>query len=353
MTRARLALALLIPALTATLAPTHLLAQSAPYKILKTDKLGGEGGWDYLAAASAARRLYLARSGPNGNLHVYNLDTLAPIGEVPTGPAHGAAIDDATHHGFATSTPVTMFDTQTLKVIKTLPTQGRPDGYLDDPVTHHVYILSHVSPNITVLDAATGDILKAFDVGGEPEQSVLDNQGHLFVDLEDKDAIAVVDTKTFAVTAKYDISSKGGGCAGLAIDAAHGVLFAACRDKNNMIILSTADGKIITTLPIGVGCDGAEYNPDTQEVFSTQGDGTLTVIKDLVTLRSEPTATDFVVEQTVPTQKGARTITLDKKTGHLLTATAEFGPPPPPQPGQRYSRAPMIPGTFTLFVIGK
>ena len=308
MTRASsFALALLVPALAATLAPTPSLAQSGPYKILSTHKLGGDGGWDYLAADSSARRLYLARSGDTGSLHVYNLDTLAPIGDVPVGSAHGAAIDDA---------------------------------------THHVYILSHVSPNVTVIDSKTGDIVKAFDVGGAPEQSVLDNHGHLFIDLEDKDAIAVVDTATFAVTAKYDISSQGGGCAGLAIDTAHGVLFAACRDKNNMIILSAADGKILTTLPIGVGCDGAFFNPATHEVFSTQGDGTLTVIKE-----SSPTT--FAVEQTLATQKGARTITVDQKTGHIFTATAEFGPAPALKPGERYARAPMIPGTFTVFVIGK
>lgn len=342
----RFALALLVLALTAALAPTPSLAQSGPYKILSTHKVGGDGGWDYLAADSATRRLYLARSGATGSLHVYNLDTLAPIGDVAVGSAHGAAIDNATHHGFATSTPVTMFDTQTLKVIKALPTQGRPDGYLLDSAAHHVYILSHVSPNVTVLDTVTGNIVKAFDTGGEPEQSVLDNHGHLFIDLEDKDAIAVVDTATLTVTGKYDISSKGGGCAGLAIDTAHGVLFAACRDKNNMIILSAADGKIITTLPIGVGCDGAFFNPATQEVFSTQGDGTLTVIKE-----SSPTT--FAVEQTVKTAKGARTITFDEKTGHILTATAEFGPTPALKPGESYARPPMIPGTFTIFVIGK
>ena len=338
----------LILSLTTALAP----AQSGPYKVLTVDKIGGDGRWDYLAADSTDRHLYVARSGDHGSLFVYNLDTLAPIGEVPTGNAHGAAIDDASHHGFATSTPVTMFDTQTLKVIKTINTGGRPDGYLADPNTHHIYILSHVSPNVTVLDATTGDIVKAFDVGGAVEQSVLDNHGHLFIDLEDKDAIAVVDTATLKQTAKYDISKVSGGCAGLAIDAAHDVLFAACSDKKNMVILSATDGKIITTLPIGDGCDGAEFNPTTQEVFSTQGDGTLTVIKSRLTPRSEPTATDFFVEQTVKTQPRARTIAFDEKTGHILTATADFGPAPAAQPGQRV-RPPMIPNTCRILVIGK
>jgi YVTN family beta-propeller protein len=328
----------------ATLTPA-LCAQSGPYKILNIAKIGGDGGWDYLTADASSRQLYLARSGANGNLHVYNLDTLAPIGEVPTGNAHGAAIDSATHHGFATSNPVTMFDTQTLKVIKTINTGGRPDGFLDDPATHHVYILSHVTPNVTVLDAATGDIVKAFDAGGAVEQAALDNHGHLFIDLEDKDAIAVIDTNTLTVTGKYDISSKGGGCAGLAIDAAHDILFASCSDKKNMIILNAKDGKILEVLPTGEGSDGATFNPDTMEAFSTQGEGTLAVIK-------ENSPTSFSLEQLLKTQPRARTLTLDRKTGHIFTATADFGPAPAAQPGQRV-RPPMLPDTFRILVIGK
>ena len=352
----RLSLLLSAAALAATL-PTALPAQSSatqsgPYKILNIVKIGGDGGWDYLTADAASRRLYFARSGPTGNLQVYDLDTFAPIGEVLTGTAHGAAIDPATHHGFATSNPVTMFDTQTLKVIKTINTGGRPDGFLNDPATHHVYILSHATPNVTVLDAATGDIVKAFDAGGAVEQSVLDNHGHLFIDLEDKDAIAVVDTATYTVTGKYDISSVSGGCAGLAIDAAHDVLFASCSDKKNMVILNATDGKIITVLPTGEGSDGATFNPNTMEAFSTQGEGTLTVIKSRVTNRSEPTATDFYVEQNLKTQPRARTLTLDLKTGHIITATADFGPAPAAEPGKRV-RPPMLPNTFRLIVIGK
>ena len=345
MTLARLSLLLSTAALAATLTPALSAQTTGPYKILNIAKIGGDGGWDYLAADASSRQLFVARSGPTGNLHVYNLDTLAPIGEVPTGTAHGAAIDDSNHHGFATSNPVTMFDTQTLKVIKTINTGGRPDGYLADPATHRVYILSHASPNITVLDSNTGDILKSFDAGGAVEQSVLDNHGHLFIDLEDKDAIAVIDTATLTVTGKYDISSVSGGCAGLAIDAVHDVLFASCSDKKNMVILNATNGKIITTLPTGEGSDGAAFNPDTMEAFSTQGEGTLAVIK-------ETSPTTFSLEQLLKTQPRARTLTLDQKTGHIITATADFGPAPAAQPGQRV-RPPMIPNTFRLLVIGK
>ncbi len=345
MTSARsLSLLLSAAALAATLTPA-LSAQSGPYKILNIAKIGGDGGWDYLTADAPSRQLYFARSGPTGNLKVYNLDTLAPIGEVATGNAHGAVVDDATHHGFATSNPVTMFDTQTLKVIKTINTGGRPDGFLNDPATHHVYILSHATPNVTVLDAATGDIVKAFDAGGAVEQSVLDNHGHLFIDLEDKDAIAVVDTATYTVTGKYNISSVSGGCAGLAIDALHDILFASCSDKKNMVILNATNGKILQVLPTGEGSDGAAFNPDTLEAFSTQGEGTLAVIK-------ENSPTSFTLEQLLKTQPRARTLTLDLKTGHIITATADFGPAPAAQPGQRV-RPPMLPNSFRLLVIGK
>jgi len=319
----------------------------AQYKVLQTAKVGGDGGFDYVAADSDARRLYVARSGAGSALHVFNLDTLAPTGDVATGSAHGAAIDSALHHGFATSKPVTMFDTESLQVIKTIDTGGNPDGYLADTAEHKVYILSHSAPQVTVLDAHDGNIIGHVALDGAPEQSVLDGKGHLYIDLEDKDAIAMVDTKTYAVTATYDIHSAGGGCAGLAIDRKNGILFASCRDKSNMIILSAATGKIITSLPTGSGSDGAVFNPATMEAFSSQGDGTLTIVK-------ENSPTSFVVEQTVKTPVRAKTLTLDTKTNRIYLITAEFGPAPAPAaPGARPARPPMIPGTFSIVVVGK
>jgi hypothetical protein len=343
-------------ALAAVLAPALLALASraeAQYKILSTTRVGGEGGSDYLYADYDDRRLYIARSGPAGMIHVYDLDSLAEVGKIAGVSAHGATIDVQYQHGFATSKPVTMFDAKTLKIIKTIDTGGNPDGYITDQTAGRTYILSHTSPNVTVLDDKDGTILATIDVGGAVEQSVFDGKGHMFLDLEDKDAIAVVDTNTMKVTGKYDISSKGGGCAGLAIDARNGVLFAACRDQRNMIILSTKDGTILTTLPIGVGCDGATFDPSTMEAFSTQGDGTLTVIKESSTAGQAPSATNFVVEQTVKTPARARTITEDVKTHRLLTMTAEYGPTPAPVAGQRASRPPMIPGSFEILVIGK
>ncbi len=330
---------------------------SGPYKVLKIQLLGGDGGFDYVTADPDGRNLYVARSGPAGHIGVFNLDTLAQVGDIPGTSAHGGAVDTATGHGFATSKPVTMFDAKTFAILKKIDVQGNPDGYLNDAYNHHFYILSHAEPNITVLDDKDGSILGTIDIGGAPEQAVTDGQGKIYVDIEDKDAIAVIDGNTMKMVGKYDVSSKGGGCAGLALDAKNNVLFAACRDKKNMIILSATDGHIITDLPIGNGSDGATFNPATMEAFSSQGDGTLTVIK-------EDSPTSFSVEETVPTPARAKTLTLDTKTNQIYSITAEFGPvpavspqaaPPPPgtPPWMRGPRAPMIPGSFQILVIGK
>ena len=330
---------------------------SGPYKILRTVKIGGEGGFDYVTADPDARILYVARSGPAGHIGVYNIDSLTQVGDMTGISAHGAAVDTSTGHGFATSNPVTMFDSKKFTVIKKVENQGSPDGYLNDPVNHRFYILSHRAPNITVLDDKDGSILGTIDIGGAPEQAVTDGKGKIYVDIEDKDAIAVIDAANMKMLGKYDISAKGGGCAGLAFDVKNQILFASCRDKNNMIILSAIDGHIITDLPIGVGSDGAVFNPATMEAFSSQGDGTLTVIK-------ENSPTSFAVEQTVATPKGAKTITLDPKTGHLFLITAEWGPAPAPaappadgspapapRPGR--NRGPMVPGSFSIIEVGK
>jgi len=336
----------------------HARAQdSGPYKVLKIQLVGGDGGFDYVTADPDGRNLYVARSGPAGHIGVFNLDTLAPVGEIPGTSAHGGAVDTATGHGFATSKPVIMFDAKTFAILKKIDVQGNPDGYLNDAYNHHFYILSHAAPNITVLDDKDGSILGTIDIGGAPEQAASDGHGKVYVDIEDKDSIAVIDADAMKMTGKYDVSSRGGGCAGLALDAKNNILFAACRDKKNMIILSATDGHIITDLPIGNGCDGATFNPATMEAFSSQGDGTLTVIK-------EDAPTSFSVEETVPTPARAKVLTLDTKTNQILTITAEYGPvpapnpqAPPPPPGapawMRGPRAPMIPGSFQILVISK
>ena len=342
---------------------------SGPYKVLKIQLVGGDGGFDYVTADPDGRNLYVARSGPAGHIGVYNLDTLAQVGDIPGVSAHGGAVDTATGHGFATSKPVTMFDSKTFAILKKIEVQGNPDGYLNDSYNHHFYILSHAEPNITVLDDKDGSILGTIDIGGAPEEAATDGHGKIYVDIEDKAAIAVIDANTMKMVGKYDVAAKGGGCAGLALDTKNNILFASCRDNKNMIILSATDGHIITDLPIGNGSDGTVFNSATMEAFSSQGDGTLTVVK-------EDSPTSFSVEQTVATPARAKTLTLDTKTDQILTITAEYGPvpatpppaagttPPPggPPPGApassapawtRGPRAPMIPHSFQILVIGK
>ena len=148
-------------------------AQDAgPYKVLKIQLIGGDGGFDYVTADPDGRNLFVARSGPAGHIGIYNLDTLAQEGDIQGASAHGAAVDTATGHGFATSKPVTMFDAKTLAILKKIDVQGNPDGYLNDAFNHHFYILSHAEPNITVLDDKDGAILGTINIGGAPEQAV-------------------------------------------------------------------------------------------------------------------------------------------------------------------------------------
>ena len=314
----------------------------AQYSVVKTVKVGGAGGFDYVYADVAARRLYIPRPAQTGaRITVFDLDSLAQVGEIPNTNARGVAVDPKSHHGFGSSKPVAMWDTRTLALIKTIDVEGGPDGILFDRFNERVWVFSHRPPNATVIDAKKGSVVGTVDLGGAPEQAASDGKGHIWVDLEDKDSIAVVDAKALKVTGRFDLAGKCGGPGGLALDEKHHILFAACHDPAVMAILNTGDGKIITTLPIGKGVDGAGFNPKTSEAFSSQGDGTLTVVK-------EQSPTSFVVEQNVQTKAGARTMTIDMKTGRIISVTGEFTPPPP---GQR--RGQMVPDSFTIVVVGK
>jgi len=322
-------------------------ASTGPYKVIKTAKVGGAGGFDYVYADASARKRYVPRSGPEARVSVFDLDTLQPAGEIAKTNARGVAVDPASGHGFSSSRPIAMWDSKTLAPIKTIDVQGGPDGIFLDPFNHRVWVFSHISPNATILDAKDGSIVGTMDLDGAPEQAVSDGRGHLYVDIEDKNQVAVIDAKTLHVTARYDISSQAKTPAGLAFDAKHHVLFVACRNPQVMVMVSSENGHIISTLPIGAGVDGAFFNASTQEAFSSQGDGTLTVIK-------EHSPTNFTVEQTVQTQAGAKTLTLDAKTQHVYVITAEYGPPTPPAtPGGRGGRGAMVPDSFSVLVVGK
>jgi len=302
------------------LATTGPAQTSTPYTILQKTQTMGNGGIDYVYADSDGRRIYVPRG---GQTFVFDLDTYKPVGTVAGVGGHGVAVDSKSHHGFSSSKPVSMFDTTTLTEIKKIPVEGGPDGILYEPVSDRVWIFSHTAPNATLIDPKDGTITGTLDLGGQPEQAASDGKGTLYVDLEDKNSIAVVDLKSLKVTATYALGDKGDGPAGLGLDAKNHILFAFCHSQN-CVILNANDGKIITTLPIGNGVDGGGFNPNTMEAFSSQGrDGTLTIIK-------ETSPTSFEVGQNLKTVMGAKTCTLDAKTGHIVLIAVERVLAPPP-----------------------
>jgi len=308
---------------TSMLAPAAFAqSPSTPYKIVQSAQLMGTGGIDYVYADSENRRLYV----PRGNsVLTFDLDTLKPQTPIPgLMGGHEAAVDPVSGHGFSSSNPILMWDAKTLQTIKTIPAQGRPDGILFEPYTERIYVMSHQAPNITVIDGKDGSVVGTIDLGGGPEQAQSDGQGHVYVDIEDKDSVGVVDAKTMKLTATYSLNGKGGGPGGLGLDAKNQVLFAFCHEPAVAVILSATDGKILDTLQIGTGVDAGGFNPATMEAFSSQGDGTLTLIK-------ENSPTSFAVEQTVQTMSRAKTCTLDTKTNHIIVIATER-PSPPPAP---------------------
>jgi DNA-binding beta-propeller fold protein YncE len=372
----RVSIALLVAAIAASagFAVAQTTKESAPYKVLQITKVGGEGGFDYVYADSDSRKLFIVRSGRLGRCDMYDLDSLKMVDTIPgVNNGHGVAVDTKSGHGFTSSNPVVMFDVNTRVTIKTIPVEGNPDGIFFEPATEHIFVLSHRQPNVTVINGTDGSIVGTIDLGGSPEQGASDGKGHCYIDLEDQAAVAVVDANANKLTATYSLGDKGGSPGGLALDAANGIIFSFCHDPQNCVILNAADGKIIDTLPIGNGVDAAEFNPNTMEAFSSQGDGTLTIIK-------ENSPTSFEVEQTVKTKLGAKCSTIDLKTGNIYLTTADQRPaasqpaaapsggqvaagggpggaPANGQGGGRRARRPrgggMVPNSFQIIVVGK
>jgi hypothetical protein len=346
-------ISLAVIALTATILASVGMAQhgsaSGPYKILKTAKVGGEGGFDYISSDVENRRLYMPRSGM-GHLTVFNLDTLEPVGSIDGVHSGGAVVDPKSHHGFSTTKPLTMWDATTLQVIKMIDVDGRPDGIMFDPYNERVWVLSHMPPYATVIDAKEGTVVGTVDLVGTAEQAVSDGKGTVYINISDKGGVAVVNAKNLMVTANYDLSAKGVHGSGMAVDAKNHVLFAYYRDPKPVVaILNAENGNVITTFPTGEGVDTVAFNPATMEAISTSNGGEMTFIK-------ENSPTSFVVEQTLETPPGAKTMTLDTKTNHIFTMTAEYAPAAPNAPAGpagRPARGPMVPDSFSILMIGK
>jgi DNA-binding beta-propeller fold protein YncE len=357
----------------ATFAPLGSAQQVAPYKVLKAARVGGEGGWDYIYAEAVGRRLYIPRGATRAvpapdttpampavpaRLTIFNLDTLEPAGEITGVGGNGTAVDPKSGHGFTSDHPkVSMFDTKTMTLIKTIDVgAAQPDGIYFDAFNDRVYVFSHPTKDATVIDSKDGTVLGTIDLGGVPEQGVADGKGMLYVVMQDAvGSVTAVDVKTMKATGHYSFVDKGG-CNGLALDVKNQVLFAACGRSGNppvqpaqpmIVILSATDGKILASLPLAGGSDGAVFNPATMEAFSTHGNGTMTIVR-------ENSPTSFEVEQNLQTMNGARTVTFDSKTGHLFAMAQERGPAPAPPPGGgRGGQGAVVPGSFTILMIGR
>ena len=284
-----------------------------PYKVLDTTQLMGNGGIDYVYADNDGRRVYVPRG---GNTFVFDLDSHKYIGAITNIGGHGVAIDTRTHHGFSSSNPVGMFDTETMQKLKAIEVQGRPDGILLESLTDRVFIFSHEAPSITVIDPKDGSVVGTVDVGGAMEQAQSDGQGKLYVDVENEKKVAVVDVKTLKVITKYDLGDSAGEPGGLGLDVKNHILFAMCANPNVCVVLNAGDGEVLTTLPLDGGTDGGGFNPATMEAWSSQRNGTLTIIKE-----SSPTS--FVVEQTVPTKAGCKTSSLDTRNNRIVLICTE------------------------------
>jgi len=371
----------------AVLAPVVLAQSAGPYKVLKTAKVGGEGGTDYIYADTAGRRLYITRGAAPAReatattpavpaaekrLTIFDLDTLEPAGVIPGVGGNGAAVCPNTGHGFTSDHPQpSMFDVKTQKLIKTIevPERFSADGIYCDTSSDRVYIGSHPTKSLLVVDAKDGSVLGHIDLGGTPEQTIGDGKGTIYQVLQERPgAVAVIDAKTMKVTKTYPFEENGG-CNGLALDAKNSILFAACsvmgpagtpvdpdHPSQRFVIMSAKDGTILQRLPLAGSSDGAAFNPQTMEAFSTQGNGTMTIVK-------EKSPTGFEVEQDLKTWpgNGARTIAFDNKTGRLFAMATELGPPPPAPPagtpppagGRGAGRGAAIPGSFTIIMVGK
>ncbi len=327
------------------LASLALAAGSSGYHVTKKTVLGGDGGWDYLTVDAKARRIYISRS---THVMVVDADSAALVGDIPgTNGVHGIAIASDLDKGFISDGRdgnVTIFDTRTLKVLGTAPAGKNPDAIIYDPASKRVFAFNGASKDATAIDAKTGTVAGTIPLGGKPEFAAADEKGHVFVNIEDTSEIVQFDSNKLSIENRWKIAP-GQEPSGLAMDRKHRRLFSVCSNKL-MVVVNADSGAVITTLPIGQGTDAAGFDPETGFAFSSNGEGTLTVVH-------EDSADKFSVVDTVPTQVRARTMALDTKTHQVFTVTAEFGPPPAATAQQPRPRAPMVPGSFTLLALSR
>jgi DNA-binding beta-propeller fold protein YncE len=316
------------------------------YHLLKKIEVGGEGGWDYLIVDGAARRLYVSRG---TRVMVFDADTGASVGEIPDTPGvHGIAIADDLGRGFTSNgrdASVTIFELKTLKPIGKVKVGTNPDCILYDPATHRVFAFNRGSSDVSAIEGKTGEVAAPIALGGHPEFATADGKGMVFVNLDNKSEVVAIDSKKLVVKAHWPVAP-GEDPSGMAIDRKHMRLFSVCGGNKKMVVMDANSGKVVADLPIGGGTDAAGFDPETNLAFSSNGEGTLTVVH-------QDSADKYSVVGNVPTQRGARTMALDPKTHNVFLATAQYGPPPAATPERPNPRPTMLPNSFMILVFGK
>lgn len=319
--------------------------QAAGYHPAKKITLGGEGGWDYLAFDPHGRRVFISRG-----THTMVVDAEGKkLGDIPnTQGVHGIALAQEFNHGFTSNgraNTVTMFALNSLKTIREISVNGQnPDAILYDAASHRVFTFNGRSHDATAIDAKTGEVAGNIPLAGKPEFAQADGAGHIFVNIEDKSELSEIDSNALKVINTWPLAP----CqepSGLAFDIAHKRLFAGC-DNRMMAVVDSENGKVITTIPIGDGVDANAFDPETGLIFASCGEGTLTVAH-------EDSPDKYTVLENMPTQKGARTMTLDPKTHAIYLVTAGFGPAPAPTPGDEHPRPAQLPDSFTLLIFSR
>jgi len=315
-----------------------LTAAATGYHVVGEIKIGGEGSWDYLTMDSAARRLYVSHA---THVVVVDPDAGKVVGDIPDTPGvHGIAIAPELNRGFVSNgrgNNVTIFDLKTLKTIGQVATGENPDSIRYDPASGRVFTFNGRSSNSTAIDAKTGTVAGTIALGGKPEFSVADGKGNVFANLENTNEIAVIDSAKLTVTKKYSLSPCDGP-SGLAIDTKDRKLFSVC--SNRMMAISDPDtGKVVATPAIGAGSDGVTFDPGTGYAFSSNGDGTLTIVQQ--------TGGKWEVAENIATERGARTIALDEKTHKVFLPTAKTAP------SQGAGRATYLPDSFKVLIVGR
>jgi DNA-binding beta-propeller fold protein YncE len=309
------------------------------YHVIKSIPIPGDTGWDYLLVDSDARRVYVSRG---THVVVLDADTYAVVGDIPdTEGVHGIAIARDLGRGFTSNgraNTATIFDLKTLKVLGTVNTGKNPDAILYDAVTKRVFTFNGASKDATAFNATDGTVIGTLPLGDKPEFAVADGKGSIYANLENTSQLVQIDAQSFKELHRWPLAP-GEGPSGLSMDLGHRRLFSTCDGK--LPVTDADSGKIVAVIPIGDGPDAAGFDPVTQMVFASNGEGTLTVAH-------EDSPDKYTVIENVPTKKTARTMALDLKTHNIFLPAADFDPP---APGER--RGKMKPGSFVLLVVGK